>query len=484
MILIAKGVTMWRKNLSKIAFGAVVSLLPGLAASESHHVVAVAGSEHVALHGLATGAELARFDARGGTNDLAALPNGLMLVNLGGANQVLILDAERGAEIGRIPSSSLGGTNPVHTYLTPLLDGKQFAVVLNDGEERRTKPGERPDDSTMLFIDVVPTSPTYLKAVGEVRLGRGHHKAGFSTTRPRLAVSNIADCTDVISVFDFSQATDIRLVKTFAATDLGYDGSSPIKTCDNAGKAGMRLSPHGTGTSGATGHVYHYLTGTGQIAIFDVDAEVPTVKLLQTTGAGGAAVKDVPGGQFMIVPQRGPRELHLKFDGAPCQIGQLVIVNAVDQRVAAQVPGFYGDPACRSSLAGTPNERAALQYAMPSPDGRTVFVSVGTVTGPPGRLSEGRFIAAFDITDPYRPLQLPSIPVGGGDASRALVMTGDGKMLVVPNVIDNTVTIVDVATRTPIRTFSSINKARLAATFSHEVGPSKPVGPASGAAKH
>src|SRR5215211_4463432 len=51
--------------------------------------------------------KLARFDARGPTSDLAALPNGTMLVNLTGANQVLLIDAERVTEIGRVPSSSL-----------------------------------------------------------------------------------------------------------------------------------------------------------------------------------------------------------------------------------------------------------------------------------------------------------------------------------------------------------------------------------------
>ena len=96
-----------------------------------------------------------------------------MLVNLTGTNQVLFIDAERATEIGRVPSSSLGGTRPVHMYLSPANAGKQYAVVLNDGEEKRTKPGERPTDSTMLLIDVAPASPSYLKPIGEVRLGPG-----------------------------------------------------------------------------------------------------------------------------------------------------------------------------------------------------------------------------------------------------------------------------------------------------------------------
>jgi len=69
----------------------------------------------------------------------------------------------------------------------------------------------------------------------------------------------------------------------------------------------------------------------------------------------------------------------------------------------------------------------------------------------------------FDVSDPYRPVQLASVPVGGGDASRSVVLTGDGKFLVVPNALDSTVTVVDVASRTPVRTFDSITNARLAA---------------------
>ncbi|MFZ1096998.1 MAG: hypothetical protein WAN75_48595 [Xanthobacteraceae bacterium] len=51
---------------------------------------------------------------------------------------------------------------------------------------------------------------------------------------------------------------DQKLAKTFSAADLGYDGSTPLKTWDETGKTGMMLSPHGTGTSAASGRVYHF----------------------------------------------------------------------------------------------------------------------------------------------------------------------------------------------------------------------------------
>ena len=463
------------------AAGAIAAIaLSSLGAfGESPQVAAVSGRDQLALHDLATGAELARFDAPGGSSDLLALGSGVALSNHTAGNEVILVDLKRRTEIGRLPSSSLGGVRPVHMYLSPAIDKRQYVIVLNDGNERSTPKGERPKDSTLLLIDAVQSSPTFLKPMGEVRLGIGHHKAGFSMKRPRLAVSNISDCSNVVSIYDYENPSDIKLVKTFSAADLGYDGSTPFNTCDETGKVGLMLSPHGTGTSAATGRVYHFLTGTGQIAVFDIDADVPTVKLIQTAGSGGASVKDLPGGRFMVVPQRGPREVHQKADGSLCQVGQLAVIDAVAEKVAAQLPVFYGEPTCRTSIAGKPHDRAALQYAMPAPDGKTVFVEIGTLYGPPNVVAESRFVAVFDLSDPYRPIQLPSIPVGAGNDTRDHALTGDGKLLLVPNSLDNSVSVIDVGSRQVVRTVTTVTKPFRVVTFSEGIGPSKPAGPAT-----
>ena len=466
--------------IARVAVACAAIPLSSLAAfGESPQIAAVSGRDQLALHDLATGAELARFDAPGGSSDLMALGSGVALSNHTAGNEVILVDLKRRREIGRLPSSSLGGVRPVHMYLSPAIEERQYVIVLNDGNERSTPKGERPKDSTLLLIDAVQSSPTFLKPMGEVRLGIGHHKAGFSMKRPRLAVSNISDCSNVVSIYDYENPSDIKLVKTFSATDLGYDGSTPFKTCDETGKVGLMLSPHGTGTSATTGRVYHFLTGTGQIAVFDIDAEVPTVKLIPTAGSGGAAVKDLPGGRFMVVPQRGPREVHQRADGSLCQVGQLAVIDAVAEKVAAQVPVFYGEPACRTSIAGKPHDRAALQYAMPSPDGKTVFVEVGTLYGPPNVVAESRFVAVFDLSDPYRPIQLPSIPVGAGNDTRDHALTGDGKLLLVPNSLDNSVSVIDIESRQVAHTIPTVAKPFRVVTFSEGIGPSKPAGPAT-----
>jgi YVTN family beta-propeller protein len=462
-----------------LAATAAMALSTLYALGEPASIVAISGRDQLALYDLATGAELARFHAPGGSSDLMALSSGVALSNHTAGNAVVLIDLKGRSEIGRLPSSSLGGTRPVHMYLSPATGGRQYVIVLNDGNERGTPKGERPKDSTLLLIDAVPSSPTYLKPVGETRLGIGHHKAGFSMKRPRMAVSNISDCSDVVSVYDYQSAPEIKLIKTFSAADLGYDGSTPLKTCDETGKAGLMLSPHGTGTSAATGRVYHFLTGSGQIAVFDIDADVPTVKLIPTAGTGGASVKDLPGGRFMVVPQRGPREVHQRADGSLCQIGQLVVIDAMAEKVAAQLPVFYGEPTCRTSIAGTAHERAALQYAMPAPDGKIVFVEVGTLYGPPNVVAESRFVAVFDLSDPYRPVQLPSIPIGAGNDTREHALTGDGKLLLVTNSLDDSVSVIDIASRQVARTIATVTRPFRVVTFSESIGPSKPAGPAT-----
>ncbi len=120
-------------------------------------------------------------------------------------------------------------------------------------------------------------------------------------------------------------------------------------------------------------------------------------------------------------------------------------------------------------------------YAMPSPDGRTLFVSLGTLYGKePGA---ARFVAVFDTADPRRPAQQASIPVGNHTSNRGLVLTGDGKSILTPNNQDHSISVIDVATRKVVRTIPTVNGPAHSVTFHAATGPSKPVGPASPDAK-
>src|SRR5215468_11324001 len=116
---------------------------------------------------------------------------------------------------------------------------------------------------------------------------------------------------------------------------------------------------------------------------------------------------------------------------------------------------------------------------MPSPDGKTVFVEIGTWDGPPNVVAESRFVAVFDLSDPYKPVQLDSIAVGAGNDTRDHALTGDGKLLLVPNSLDNSVSVIDIGSRQVVRTIATLTKPFRVVTFSEEIGPSKAAGPAT-----
>src|SRR5437763_1755062 len=124
-----------------------------------------------------------------------------------------------------------------------------------------------------------------------------------------------------------------------------------------------------------------------------------------------------------------------------------------------------------------------MQYAMPAADGRSVFVQVGPLYARPSVAPSSSMVAVFDVSDPYRPTQLPSVAVGAGDGTRDHAITGDGKLLIVPNNLDGTVSVIDVARRHVARSFATVAKPHRAVAFGEESGPSKPVGPATLAAK-
>jgi YVTN family beta-propeller protein len=93
--------------------------------------------------------------------------------------------------------------------------------------------------------------------------------------------------------------------------------------------------------------------------------------------------------------------------------------------------------------------------------------------------AESRFVAVFDLTDPYRPVQLPSISVGAGNDTREHALTGDGALLLVTNSLENSVSVIDVASRQVVRTIPTVTRPYRVVTFSEELGPSKPAGPAT-----
>ena len=161
---------------SLIAAALAAPLLATALPAQAGDRLFVSGRDALAAYDLATGQDRARFATPGVSADMVALESGHILLNHRDGSAVVVVDANTLAEVARFPSSSLGGTRPVHAYLSAALNGRRFVVVLNDGDAARTPPGSPATDSSALFIDATPGSPTFLRPVGEIRLGTGHHK--------------------------------------------------------------------------------------------------------------------------------------------------------------------------------------------------------------------------------------------------------------------------------------------------------------------
>jgi YVTN family beta-propeller protein len=437
-----------------------------------------------ALFVATTDGQLTSFDVASGTTragqvpqvlgpvDLQALPEGVVGVNLSGANEVLFVDAKTMLVKARFPSTLSGnGKRPVHSYLSPTHAGKRYWLALNDGASPAlADPVAQAATNSALFVDVTAGAPTWLAPVGEVALGLGHHKAAFSATRERVVVSNISDCSKVFHVLDYSSPAAVQEVKVFGSADLGWDGTA--KVCGTA--AGQtRPSPHGCATSTVSGHAYCNLTGTGEIVSIDLDAAVPTLAKLAPplggTGAGATAAH--PGGRFVFTAHNSPRE---GGTGAANQIGSLSVVDTQSQPEAVvDIPLFYDGPGATNALAGTDEEGTGISHLTVSADGKTLFVIPGSASATAAR---ARRVLAVDVTDPAHPQQLASITVGASHGDNSNALSGDGKLLFVTNNADTTVSAIDVATRAVVRTFDThAGSPKVVATFGTAEGCSKPV---------
>ncbi|WP_224361667.1 YncE family protein [Hyalangium versicolor] len=391
-------------------------------------------------------------------SDLQVLEDGTVMLHLTSRDEVLAVDGHTLKERARFSSSSMGGERPTHSYVSPTRDGKRYWLTLNDGR------GGKADSSTALFVDVTPGSPTYLQRVGEVRLGVGHHMASFSSTRERVVISNIADCNDVVSVFDYSDVKNIQKVRTFSAGELGFacDLSTPVL-------------PHGCATSKLSGRAYCNLTGPGVILSINVDAPSPSFNLLYTGGKGGGHTVAQRDGSFIYSLQETPREGSSNPAGASCQIGQLALVDAAADSLVGQLPLFYSGPACDSKLEGTDEARAQGSHLVLSRDGKTLFITPSAATDDVS--SHVRKELVVDVSRPYVLVQRESIPVGLSTGIHGDALSPDGRSLFVANNVDSTVSEIDTASLTVKRTLTFPVNARTMSLFGTDTGPSEQVGP-------
>lgn len=401
-----------------------------------------------------------------GPIDLQSLADGTQLVNLTANNQILAVDPASMLEKARLPSSGQGATRPVHSYITPDRSGHRYWISLNDGAQGQVA------TNSARFVDVQPGSATYLQAVGEVGLGIGHHKASFSNTIERAVFSNIADCNDVLSVYDYADIKNIKKLLTIRAVDLGWDGSTFARTCDPTYANGVPPAPHGCATSKVSGKAYCNLTGSGDLVSIAIDATPVTYSKVTTGGSGGGYTKAHPAGRYIFSLEEKPRE---GSGGAVCQVGQLVVLDATTDAVVKQLPLGYTGPGCTKTLTGTDEATAGPGHMALSLDAKTLFITLAG--GFQVASARVRQVVVVDISNPASPVQLASIPTGASTGHHGDALSGDGKWLFVADNVDNTVTQIDVAARAVAKTIPVRPTPQTLATFGSAEGPSAQTGP-------
>ncbi len=404
--------------------------------------------------------------------DLYALPDGVLGVNLTTRNEVLFFDGRTMIEVNRIDSSRGDGTRPVHSFVSPSIQGRHYWLTLNDGEDSNVT------TNTGVFIDLDPESSSYLAIVGEVRLGVGHHKAAFSATRERVVISNIGDCDNALSVYDFSDLDDIETVATLSGANAGFDADDPGEAgfdpmfCDPTYARGLPPAPHGCATSKLSEKVYCNLTSSGAMVVVDLDADEPSFRLLPTSGTGGGFTLAHPGGRYIYTMQETPREGDA---GTACGIGQVVVTDATKDEVVAEVPLFYRGPDCEDELKGTAAESSNPGHGYFTPDGDHLYIPTSGGFGVDD--AEVDQVLVLDTSNPARPEQLESLTVGVHTSHSSAALSGDARWLFVAGSVDGTVTKVDLNTGAVAERLDLGGKPVVLATFGSEEGPSQVTGP-------
>jgi hypothetical protein len=404
----------------------------------------------------------------GHVNDPQILADGTLLANLRDTNEVLVVDTRTMTEIARFPSTlqdvAEPPVRPVHTYISPRHNGRQYLVSLNDGPQS----GNTADRNSALFVDINPDSPTYLQPVGECPCGVGHHKLGFSTTTERVLITNIADPDNVMTIYDYSDISNIAVVMTITGQDLVNAGVTPaVGPPLTAGS----FRPHGSASSKRSGMVYTNLTATGDIIAVDIDAPVPTFTVIPTNGTGSGYTSTSSNGRFVYSVQATPREGN---GGVDNQIGQLAVIDADTDTLVAEVPLLYEGPGSTAPIAGTPQEGVRPSMIWKTLDGGTMFIALAGAHGDPN--SSFQRVLALDMTVPGLPVQLDSIVVGTSSGHGSGAFTGSGQYLVIANTGETSLTLVNTTTHATT-TYPTIGQPGRLVTWGTAEGPSSQSSP-------
>jgi hypothetical protein len=418
-----------------------------------HTLFVAHGGGNLVSYDIATGQPRpGEIPGMAGPSDMQILENGILMVNLTDSNMILVVEAKTMLEKDRIPSSGIGATRPVHSFITNEFNGKKYWVSMNDGAGTTATNSAR-------FVQIKPGHPDYLKAVGEIPLGVGHHKAAWSTTRERAVISNIGDTNRILAVIDYSDIGSIKEVATLDWKAAGMD-------------FGKSASPHGCGISKVSGKGYCGITGPGLIAAVDMDAATPSFKMIKTQGTGGGYTAPHTGGRYIYSMQTTPREGNR---GARCQVGQVAVIDAQTDSLVKELPIFLSGPTCADSISTTDQKTAGPGHILFTKDGKKAYIGMASGFGDPAGRSRVQLV--LDVADPADPKQLASVAIGASVSHHADILTGDGKDVFVANNQDATVTHIDAAGGSVVRTITTRTNPKARASFGEAEGPSLQAGP-------
>lgn len=228
--------------------------------------------------------------------DTTTTANDHIFVNVSNANKVAVLNIDSsGAKLVKYIDS---GKNPVHIYQDP--SGKIWSM--NDGtsgvDTINSSCSAAGVGSVTIIQDGAKGATDPASVIKNLCIGKGHHKAIFTSSPKRAFISNISDSS--ISVVD-NEPTSGTYLTVISTISLGAGAG-----------------PHGFSYSSMSGKVYISAQTAG--TIIAVSASSLTTETISTTKSGPSVVS--PNGQYIAIPGKDTTtdSNHL--------IGKITILNA------------------------------------------------------------------------------------------------------------------------------------------------------------
>ena len=364
---------------------------------------------------------------------------GHIFVAMKNENSVGVLDMSSGSP--EFIQSLQAGTRPNHMYLSP---NGETLWVMNDGNAAAPDKG-----ADMINCDTNSASVTVIQDGAEgktgaqnarvlktICVGRGHHKAAFSTTPLRAFVSNITDGTITVIDADPASQSYLNVIKTISLCDQAKETAlAKGITCpltDPAPGVINSSAPHGIAYSPISGKIYNSSTGYGTVAVIDA-----TTFAMSSVQVGYTGTLHMSVNNDYVVLKGVDSNTDLNH-----VIGKMNVIRVSDNTVNTV-----------DLMDVSPD------HFMFTPDGSRLYV-VSATKGAGAQLTnlKNDVVLVYDSSNLPQLTFMQEIKVGVATAShRSLdIISHDGipMNIIVPNDGDQNVSVIDYATNTVKETLS------------------------------